>query len=116
MALKKGVTAIESYILIGSISKKQDMLFGLDTTYQTYKLYNVSYIYYLNETGAFVKKTKLKDSVTGYAFNAACFLLNDSYLAVLQIRKNTTIFTHFSLFLIGSILQGRFEDNRCLQI
>jgi hypothetical protein len=42
----------------------------------------------LNQKGEFVLKVTLNDSLTGSAFGSARFMLNDSYLVMLQLQNN----------------------------
>jgi hypothetical protein len=109
MALNKTVSAIDSAILVGSVSEKQDMLLGLQTNVIYNNFYGSSYIYTLNERGEFVVKVKLNNSVTGYAFGSSCFLLNDAYLVVLQLQNNTSV-SQISLYSL--LDQSYKEDSR----
>jgi hypothetical protein len=47
VALKEEISGIDSVILVGSISEKQDMLLGLQTNLKSNNFYGYSYIYTL---------------------------------------------------------------------
>jgi hypothetical protein len=115
VGLNQGVAGFDPSIIVAAVAEKQDTFFGVSDYLEDSGLYNSSYLYSLNQKGEFVLKVTLNDSLTGSAFGSARFILNDSYLVVLQLQgnvPNTTNSTDVQISLYSIVDQTFREDSR----
>jgi hypothetical protein len=122
VSLNQGVSGFDPSIIVAAVSEKQDKFFGVRDYLEDSGLYKSAYLYSLNQKGEFVLTVTLNNSLTGSAFGSARFMLNDSYLVVLQLQNNgtnttnTTNSTDAQISLFSLVDQTFKEDSRIVNV